>query len=69
MKKLLVIAVLLLVSCQTLADSIKCYSAGKVVYYRNIKDVTFTGDLFVFEELVSGRIVMFSGDCIVKIDV
>ncbi len=68
MKKTIVFALLLFSTLTAHADSIRCYVGGKTVYYRNVFNVTFTGDLFVFEELPSERIVMINGECVVKID-
>lgn len=66
MKKL--IAVLLLVlSVPTYADSIKCYSYGKLIYSHRVHDVTYTGDLFVFTEDSSDDLVFFNGNCLAKI--
>lgn len=68
MKKLLVTALLLLVTLSSHADSIKCYAGGKIIYYRNVSDVTYTGEMFIFKEIGSDRIIFFSGDCIVKLN-
>ncbi len=68
MKKLIVFAcALFLIIPPVFADSIKCYSNGKLIYSHQVRDVTFTGDLFVFTELGSDKIIVFSGECIAKI--
>lgn len=58
----------LFISHTTFADSIKCYSGNKIIYHHNIKDVTFTGDMFVFVEKDTENMMMYSGDCIVTVD-
>lgn len=69
MKKLTLLFTLLLsMSISAWADSIRCYDHGRLIYYRNVKDVTFTGDMFIFTELPSDKIVLYTGDCLVKID-
>lgn len=67
MDRLLLLFIALSLSKPIHADTIKCYSGDKVIYYRDIRNLTFTGDVFLFQEK-SGRIVMYSGNCIVKLD-
>lgn len=50
------------------ADSIKCYSYGKVVYSHRVHDVTYTGDMFVFTEDSTGNLVFFNGNCLAKLE-
>ena len=52
----------------TFADTIKCFSGNRTVYYRNVSNITYTGEVFIFEENTSGKTVMYSGECIVKFD-
>lgn len=66
MKKLILFC-LLFSPTISLADSIKCYSDNKVVYHHQVENVTYTGDIFIFLEKSSNQIVMYSGDCIVKV--
>jgi hypothetical protein len=50
------------------ADSIACYTKNKIVYYPHVIDITYTGDIFIFTEQTSGRIILSSAECIAKID-
>ena len=50
------------------ADTIKCYSGNKVIYYHHIDNIRYTGEVFIFEEDSTGEVVMYNGNCVVKID-
>jgi hypothetical protein len=67
MRKILVLLSLLL-SANAFADSIRCYDNGHLIYHREVKNVTFTGDFFVFQEIASDKVVLYSGKCVLKID-
>jgi hypothetical protein len=63
-----ILALLVMLCTNVWADSIRCFDHGRVIYYRNIKNVTFTGEMFVFIEDPSDKVVMYTGKCLVKID-
>jgi hypothetical protein len=50
------------------ADTIKCYSGSKVVYYHRIGNIRYTGEVFIFEQESNGEVVMYNGKCIVKLE-
>ncbi|MDD5211385.1 MAG: hypothetical protein PHV62_03155 [Sulfuricurvum sp.] len=50
------------------ADSIKCYSHGKLVYSHHVSHVTYTGDVIAFIEDSTGNAVFYNGECVAKIE-
>lgn len=64
----LLVSALISIASPAFADSIKCYSNGRLIYSHHVKDVTFTGDWFIFTELSTDKLVIFNGECIAKID-
>jgi hypothetical protein len=66
MKKLIAI-LFIIFALPAYADSIKCYSHGKLIYSRHVYDVTYTGEVYVFIEEASDKMVIFNGDCVAKI--
>ena len=64
----ILVPILFLIPMITFADTIKCFSGNRTVYYRNVSNITYTGEVFIFEENTSGKTVMYSGECIVKFD-
>jgi hypothetical protein len=60
---------LTLVSINSHADSIKCFSGAREVYHHDITNLKYTGEIFIFQESDSEKVVIYSGDCLVKINV
>ena len=58
----------LISSINASADSIKCYSGNKLIYSRKASNISYTGELFVFQEDMSEQLVMTNAMCISKID-
>jgi hypothetical protein len=54
--------------CVGLADSIKCYAGNKIIYHREVKNVNYTGEMFIFQEVPSNRTVFYTGNCLFKIN-
>lgn len=67
MKAIATFLVLTLLSLPAFADRAKCYADGKLIYSHRVKNVTFTGELLVFEEWGTDKIVFAWADCIIKI--
>lgn len=61
--------VLSLISINSYADSIKCFSGAREVYHHNITNLKYTGEIFIFQEIDTENVVIYSGDCLVKINV
>lgn len=69
MKKLSSALFLLFLSLPVYADTIRCYSGNKLIYSRHVRDITYTGDMLVFQELGSDKFVLAYTNCIAKIDI
>lgn len=66
---LLLFVVIFSIPFMCFADSIKCYQGNKVIYAHHITNVTYTGDMFVFVENGTDRVIFYNGHCLAKIDV
>ena len=67
--RLTLFVLLMILPGLTLADELKCYSEGKLIYsgigsLDNIQD-----GLFSFIESKSGKLVLITADCIAKVKV
>ena len=58
---------LLLISFQVLAERIKCFSNGTVIYNDVGKNLKYGDGILVFKETKSGKIVFISADCVVRV--
>lgn len=67
MYRLIISIILFIFSSLSFADHIKCYSHGNLIYSHKIRDVTYTGDAFVFTTEPDDTIMVFNGDCLLKL--
>lgn len=68
MRKIILFISILLSINLSMADSIKCFHDGNVIYNRKVRNVTLISDTFTFIEKSSNKVVFYNGDCLVKID-
>lgn len=67
MRTLLAIFILALTT-QVLADNIKCYSSGKLIYQSEVSDITMTPNgAYVFNEGKTNHTMIADADCIIRI--
>jgi hypothetical protein len=51
-----------------LADEIKCYSYGRLIYARHGRNFTYEEGIISFQEAITNKYIFVTSDCIVKID-
>lgn len=68
MKKFIAALFLSFIPFICFADTIKCYAGSKLIYSHHIGNFRYTGEIFIFEEESSGEVVMYNGNCVIKID-
>lgn len=75
MRKIILLIFVLISINTAVADSIKCFNNGKMIYHRKdgsrFRNVIFTGDVLILFENPSNKITFYFGieDCLIKIDI
>jgi hypothetical protein len=64
----LVALMTLFLCASVLADEIKCYNYGRVIYARHGKDFIYSEGVISFREATTDKYVFITSDCIVKIE-
>ena len=59
---------LLLMSLNSYADTLNCYSHGVLIYHGEGKDASYDMGIFSMTEAKTKKVVFIFGDCVVKVD-
>ena len=62
-----IILILLFATSMAFGGNIKCYSNGRMIYSGNGKGVIHDDGMFAFEEHPSKRLILISGDCVIRL--
>jgi hypothetical protein len=66
--KYLIGLILSLISVMAIADTLRCYSHGTLIYSGEGKDASYDMGIFSMTEDKTKKVVFIFGDCIVKVD-
>lgn len=66
--RILIALALSLFATNVLADEIRCYNYGRLIYHANVYNVTYSDDgFYIFIEAKTNKAVILSGDCVLKL--